>query len=344
VAVAANAGQQAVVRRQNPYGNARGSNPAWGNDKGFLGGTNDNTGLTHTGAREYDPNIGRFVSVDPVFDINDPQSWSGYAYANNTPMTLSDASGLDTDCSQYAGADPMGYAQYYCQQSTGTGSSGGGSSGGGSSGSGGNGGKTLPATVDTKTGLCTSNCAPIDDAVDAWYADNGCDGSFGSIFNSACWSDRDDIERMIIGVAWQQQMKNNVADAPLYQNQFKGMLEEELAKADRLGVKPAKVGTPEFDAAIKSGRVKWAVLEDGTLVVVPEKVGLEEISHTVLSGGAPVAAAGTARIIGQSEAGYIGFEIDLQSGHFMQPLNAAQQAAAEVIGRNAFAMLGIKFL
>jgi hypothetical protein len=37
-------------------------------------------------------------------------------------------------------------------------------------------------------------------------------------------------------------------------------------------------------------------------------------------------------------------EIDLQSGHFMEPLNAAEQAAAEVVGRNAFAMLGIKFL
>jgi hypothetical protein len=54
-----------------------------------------------------------------------------------------------------------------------------------------------------------------------------------------------------------------------------------------------------------------------------------------------VAAAGTARIIGQSDAAYIGLEIDLQSGHFMEPLNAAQQAAAEVIGRNAFAMFEI---
>ncbi|MGW4214795.1 RHS repeat-associated core domain-containing protein [Lentzea sp. NPDC004789] len=68
-------------------------------DKGFVGGTLDNTGLTHIGAREYDPAIGRFVSVDPVMDIADPQQWNGYAYANNPPITYSDPTGLlPTSC------------------------------------------------------------------------------------------------------------------------------------------------------------------------------------------------------------------------------------------------------
>jgi RHS repeat-associated protein len=67
--------------------------------KGFVGGTNDNTGLTHLGAREYDPKIGRFISVDPVQDFNNPQQWNGYSYANNTPTTSSDPTGLiPTDC------------------------------------------------------------------------------------------------------------------------------------------------------------------------------------------------------------------------------------------------------
>ena len=78
-----------------PFGEPRGTPPAWANDKGFVGGTTDPTGLTHLGAREYDPTIGRFLSVDPVQDLTDPQQWHGYAYANNNPVTLSDPSGLD---------------------------------------------------------------------------------------------------------------------------------------------------------------------------------------------------------------------------------------------------------
>jgi len=62
-------------------------------DKGFVGGTKDNTGLTHLGAREYDPLIGRFISVDPVVDNKDPQQMHGYSYANNAPVTAEDADG-----------------------------------------------------------------------------------------------------------------------------------------------------------------------------------------------------------------------------------------------------------
>ncbi len=43
------------------------------------------TGLTHLGAREYDPTNGRFLSVDPVIDTDDPQQMNGYAYSNNNP-------------------------------------------------------------------------------------------------------------------------------------------------------------------------------------------------------------------------------------------------------------------
>ena len=94
VSISATAAQTATVRRQNPYGNSRGASPTWANDKGFVGGTIDNTGLTHLGAREYDPVTGRFVSVDPIFNQADPQSWNGYTYSNSTPVTMSDPSGL----------------------------------------------------------------------------------------------------------------------------------------------------------------------------------------------------------------------------------------------------------
>lgn len=94
--VAVNAGTQQVdIRRQTPYGAPRGSNPTWPNSKGFVGGDNDPTGLINIGARQYDRTLGRFISVDPLMDLADPQHWNGYSYANNSPITLSDPSGLD---------------------------------------------------------------------------------------------------------------------------------------------------------------------------------------------------------------------------------------------------------
>nr|WP_307961417.1 RHS repeat-associated core domain-containing protein [Salinispora arenicola] len=86
-----------ATRRTLPYGAQRATTTGtWpiGLDKGFLGGTQDPTGLTHLNAREYDPTLGRFISVDPIMDLTDPQQWNGYAYANNNPVTYSDPSGL----------------------------------------------------------------------------------------------------------------------------------------------------------------------------------------------------------------------------------------------------------
>jgi RHS repeat-associated protein len=82
-------------RRLTPFGQARGTAaPSWPGDKGFVDGTKDTTtGLTQLGARDYDPATGRFISVDPVFDLSDPQSWNGYAYADNSPVTHSDPDG-----------------------------------------------------------------------------------------------------------------------------------------------------------------------------------------------------------------------------------------------------------
>lgn len=82
-------------RRTTPYGEARGAAPtAWPGERSFVGGTSDpSTGLVHLGAREYDPTIGRFISVDPVADYENPQQLNGYAYANNNPATYEDADG-----------------------------------------------------------------------------------------------------------------------------------------------------------------------------------------------------------------------------------------------------------
>ncbi|MFE5627097.1 ricin-type beta-trefoil lectin domain protein [Streptomyces virginiae] len=90
-------GQEVTRRKSDPYGNPRGSQPAyWPGDRTFLGvGIDDSTtGLTHIGAREYDATTGRFITVDPIIDITDPLQMNGYTYSNGNPITNSDPSGL----------------------------------------------------------------------------------------------------------------------------------------------------------------------------------------------------------------------------------------------------------
>jgi RHS repeat-associated protein len=111
--------QAVSQRRFTPYGSPRGTNPTWLNDKGFVGGVQDPTGLTREGARQYDPTIGRFISLDPVLETGDPKQLGGYAYAANNPVTSADPSGLMLPGD---GGGPI------------SGSSSGGSSGGGSGG------------------------------------------------------------------------------------------------------------------------------------------------------------------------------------------------------------------
>ncbi|MCL2780136.1 MAG: hypothetical protein FWD74_01355 [Actinomycetia bacterium] len=68
---------------------------AWPVAHGFLDKPlNPATGTTHLGARDYDPKLARFLSVDPLLDPTDPQSLNGYTYADNNPITKTDPTGL----------------------------------------------------------------------------------------------------------------------------------------------------------------------------------------------------------------------------------------------------------
>ncbi|MEV7087929.1 RHS repeat-associated core domain-containing protein [Streptomyces sp. NPDC093085] len=85
-------------RKQLPFGQTRTEQTEQiPGTRGFVGGTNDPTGLTHLGAREYDPTLGRFLSVDPVIDFDDPAQMNAYSYAHNNPVTQSDPTGLRPD-------------------------------------------------------------------------------------------------------------------------------------------------------------------------------------------------------------------------------------------------------
>ncbi len=85
---------------QDPYGNKRGTAPAaWAGGRGFVGGLNDvSTGLVRLGARDFDPVLQRFTTVDPVQVLDVPLQWNPYLYGDNSPVTKADPSGLCWIC------------------------------------------------------------------------------------------------------------------------------------------------------------------------------------------------------------------------------------------------------
>ncbi|MGW5877020.1 RHS repeat-associated core domain-containing protein [Nocardiopsis terrae] len=88
-------GDEVTQRRMTAFGQERGTTGTWPGERGFVDGMIDaSTGLTQLGARSYDADLGRFISVDPVMDLADAQQMHGYAYANNNPTSFTDPDGL----------------------------------------------------------------------------------------------------------------------------------------------------------------------------------------------------------------------------------------------------------
>ncbi|AEV87821.1 sugar-binding protein [Actinoplanes sp. SE50] len=133
-------------RQYTPDGATRGAGGAYPDNRGFLNKpVNNSTGLIQIGARNYDPATGRFISVDPLFNPDDQQSWNGYAYAESNPVAFSDPSGLQVPPDeripgwQISGAPAWGTSGFNTGGSNGSGSSGG------------SGGKKSTASLDEKT-------------------------------------------------------------------------------------------------------------------------------------------------------------------------------------------------
>ncbi|MEU3499268.1 RHS repeat-associated core domain-containing protein [Streptomyces hundungensis] len=97
--ITADSAQTVSRRKSTIFGAARGDQAAlWAGDKGFVGGTKDaDAGLVHLGARDYDPLLGRFISVDPLFVSDDPRQFNPYAYSNNNPVSFSDPTGTQME-------------------------------------------------------------------------------------------------------------------------------------------------------------------------------------------------------------------------------------------------------
>ncbi|MFY1655293.1 RHS repeat domain-containing protein [Solwaraspora sp. WMMB762] len=95
IAISRTGGQAITQRRQTPYGEPRGtSTSVWPNQKGFVGGDVDQSDLVHIGDRQYDADIGKFISVDRIISLSDPQQWNAYAYGMNSPVSFADPDGM----------------------------------------------------------------------------------------------------------------------------------------------------------------------------------------------------------------------------------------------------------
>ncbi|MER5862818.1 ricin-type beta-trefoil lectin domain protein [Kitasatospora sp. NPDC002040] len=111
-----------VTRRAfDPYGTPRGTVPAsWPDNRGYLGKPVDaNSGLNLLGARNYDPTLGRFLTVDPLLQAGNPNQMGGYTYSNNDPVNSSDPTGLlsqdgPLDCSVVQGTSSYIAGQTTC--------------------------------------------------------------------------------------------------------------------------------------------------------------------------------------------------------------------------------------
>ena len=81
--------------RYKPYGEDRDAGSSLKTDRKFTGQTEDEAaGLYWYASRAYDPDIGRFVSPDPIVPApGNPQSLNRYSYVYNNPLKYTDPTG-----------------------------------------------------------------------------------------------------------------------------------------------------------------------------------------------------------------------------------------------------------
>ncbi len=98
-----------------PFGDeivSSGRTIASGSRRKFTGHERDEaSGLDYMLARYHSPALGRFLSVDPGFDVQpeNPQSWNLYAYVRNNPVNAVDPDGREIDVKVH----PVAAKQYH---------------------------------------------------------------------------------------------------------------------------------------------------------------------------------------------------------------------------------------
>lgn len=133
------------------------------------------------------------------------------------------------------------------------------------------------------------------------------------------------------------------AEGLIFRNQLPDRLNDEIAIAEAMDVKPLSPFDSGFDDIISKGRLKYAIDQDGDLRVVPYFADGLEISHAILHKGVPVRSAGIVEIAGDAHSGYFGIYIDARSGHYMFGASEHQSEMADKVARDAFSRFGIIF-
>jgi RHS repeat-associated protein len=145
--------------RYTPYGTPR---PGYTgsitdvDDRNFLGQVDDPaTATVYLNNRHYLPGIGVFTSTDPIARPTNPATLNPYVYSRANPVSMTDVSGLEPRCSQYASSCAEANRRYG-RRNSGRASGHGGSSGFGSAG--GTGGPCTPHRTD-------DGCLPVAEAI-----------------------------------------------------------------------------------------------------------------------------------------------------------------------------------
>jgi RHS repeat-associated protein len=90
------AGAEQLRLTYDPYGRVLSRIGTAQATQGFATGQDFGHGLVLLGVRWYSPQLGRFISPDPlVGDVTDPAAWNAYAYCRDNPTSYIDPTGRD---------------------------------------------------------------------------------------------------------------------------------------------------------------------------------------------------------------------------------------------------------
>jgi RHS repeat-associated protein len=87
-------GIEVARMKYRPFGERLSTSGAHVENLSFTGQRQDATGLFYLNARYYDPQLGRFISADPVMPSAETVGLNRYAYAGNDPINNLDTNGL----------------------------------------------------------------------------------------------------------------------------------------------------------------------------------------------------------------------------------------------------------
>jgi len=129
----------------------------------------------------------------------------------------------------------------------------------------------------------------------------------------------------------------------VFNNLLPERLADEMADATRLGVKPMSISDNGFAAIVANdGHLKYAVTEDGYLLFIPKYVDGVEIKHAVITSGKPVLTAGEVQIASDGKGGFIAFDLDQNSGHFLNTATKLENQVVKAVAEAAFKNNNIK--